>query len=61
MRGRVMSIYMVAFRGASPLGNFLAGSIANLSSVPTMLALNGVLLVAAGLFFWIRGGGVRDT
>lgn len=61
MRGRVMSIYMVAFRGASPLGNFLAGSIANLSSVPTMLALNGVLMVAAGLVFWIRGGGVRDT
>ncbi len=61
MRGRVMSIYMVAFRGASPLGNFLAGSIANLSSVPTMLALNGVLLVVAGLFFWIRGGGVPDT
>lgn len=61
MRGRVMSIYMVAFRGASPLGNFLAGSIANVTSVPTMLALNGVLLVVAGLVFWIRGGGVRDT
>jgi MFS family permease len=61
MRGRVMSIYMVAFRGASPLGNFLSGSIANVTSVPTMLALNGVLLVVAGLVFWIRGGGVRDT
>jgi MFS family permease len=61
MRGRVMSIYMVAFRGASPLGNFLSGSIANVTSVPTMLALNGALLVVAGLVFWIRGGGVRNT
>jgi predicted MFS family arabinose efflux permease len=61
MRGRVMSIYMVAFRGASPLGNFLSGSVANVTSVPTMLAINGVLLVVAGLVFWIRGGGVRDT
>lgn len=61
MRGRVMSIYMVAFRGASPLGNFTSGNIANLTSVPTVLALNGVLLVVAGLVFWIRGGGVRDT
>ena len=61
MRGRVMSIYMVAFRGASPLGNFVSGSIANVTTVPTVLALNGVVLVAAALVFWLRGGGVRDT
>jgi MFS family permease len=61
MRGRVMSIYMMAFRGASPLGNFVSGTIANGTSVPTVLALNGALLVVAGIVFWVRGGGVRET
>ena len=61
MRGRVMSIYMVAFRGASPLGNFMSGSIANVTTVPTVLALNGALLVVAAIVFLVRGGGVRDT
>jgi predicted MFS family arabinose efflux permease len=61
MRGRVMSIYMVAFRGASPLGNFVSGNVANLSSVPTVLALNGLLLVAAAFVFWVRGRGVRES
>ncbi len=61
MRGRVMSIYMVAFRGASPLGNFVAGSLANATTVPTALALNGALLLVAAIVFWVRGGGVRET
>lgn len=61
MRGRVMSIYMVAFRGASPLGNFVSGNVANLSSVPTAIAVNGLLLVVAAAVFWVRGRGVRET
>jgi MFS family permease len=61
MRGRVMSIYMVAFRGASPLGNFVSGNIATLSTVPTVIALNGGLLVVAAVAFWIRGRGVRES
>ena len=61
MRGRVMSIYMVAFRGASPLGNFVSGNIATAFSVPTVIALNGSLLVLAAMVFWFRGRGVRET
>jgi predicted MFS family arabinose efflux permease len=61
MRGRVMSIYMVAFRGASPLGNFVSGNIATASSVPTVIALNGALLVVAAIVFWYKGRGVRET
>jgi MFS family permease len=61
MRGRVMSIYMVAFRGASPLGNFVSGNIATVTSVPTVIALNGGLLIVAAIVFWFRGRTVRET
>jgi MFS family permease len=61
MRGRVMSIYMVAFRGASPLGNFASGNIATLTTVPTVIALNGTLLVLAAVVFWFWGRGVRES
>jgi MFS family permease len=61
MRGRVMSIYMVAFRGASPLGNFASGNVATLTSVPTAIAINGALLVVAAIVFWVRGRGVRES
>lgn len=61
MRGRVMSIYMVAFRGASPLGNFVSGNVATALSVPAAIAINGSLLVVAAIVFWVRSRGVRDT
>ena len=44
MRGRVMSIYMVAFRGGMPLGSLVSGKIADMSSAPTALVINGILL-----------------
>jgi hypothetical protein len=60
MRGRVMSVYMVAFRGGMPLGNLVAGSLASALSAPIVLALNGVLLMAVSAWFLLRGGGVRE-
>ena len=60
MRGRVMSIYMVAFRGASPLGNFVSGNIATATSVPAVIALNGSLLMLAAVVFWYLGRRVRE-
>ena len=35
MRGRVMSIYMVAFRGGMPLGSLVGGWIATLDRRPS--------------------------
>jgi MFS family permease len=49
MRGRVMSIYMVSFRGGMPLGSLTAGALANLYSAPAVLAVNGVLLMVVGV------------
>jgi predicted MFS family arabinose efflux permease len=55
MRGRVMSIFMLAFRGGMPLGNLMAGFVANRWSISTALAVNGGVLAVVALFFIIRG------
>ena len=41
MRGRVMSIYMVAFRGGMPLGSLVSGKVADVTSAPMALAIDG--------------------
>jgi MFS family permease len=51
MRGRVMSIYLVAFRGGMPLGSLVSGYVASITSAPTVIAINGVALIAASLYF----------
>ena len=51
MRGRVMSVYNLAFRGGMPLGNAMAGSLVPIFTAPKVLAVNGVLLVILGLYF----------
>lgn len=55
MRGRVMSIFMLAFRGGMPLGNLLAGWVAQRWSITWALAINGVVLAAIAMFFILRG------
>ncbi len=60
LRGRVMSIYMVAFRGGMPLGSLCGGYAASLSSAPFVLAINGALVSVVALYFLIRSHGVRE-
>jgi predicted MFS family arabinose efflux permease len=60
LRGRVMSIYMVAFRGGMPLGSLAAGYVASFTSAPTVLAVNGILIVGVALYFLVRSHGVRE-
>jgi MFS family permease len=60
MRGRVMSIYMVAFRGGMPLGSLVAGWVATMLSAPLVLTVNGLLLTAVAGWFLFHGHGVRD-
>ena len=59
LRGRVVSIYMVAFRGGMPLGSLASGYAASLTSVPYVLALNGALVAFVAIYFLIRSHGVR--
>jgi predicted MFS family arabinose efflux permease len=51
MRGRVMSVYNVAFRGGMPIGALISGELIGRSSVGTVLAGNGLLLAVLGLYF----------
>jgi MFS family permease len=62
MRGRVMSIYMVAFRGGMPLGSLVSGFFAQRIGTPQVIAINGVLLVVVAIYFLlIRSHGVREA
>ena len=60
MRGRVMSIYMLAFRGGMPVGSLVSGYLATLIDAPVVIALNGVLLIAVAAYFLVRSHGVRE-
>jgi predicted MFS family arabinose efflux permease len=51
MRGRVMSVYNVAFRGGMPIGSLISGELITRTSVPLVLAANGVLLALLGVYF----------
>jgi predicted MFS family arabinose efflux permease len=55
MRGRVMSIFMLAFRGGMPLGNLMAGFVAQRWSITTALTVNGTILALIALGFVARG------
>jgi predicted MFS family arabinose efflux permease len=50
MRGRVMSVYNVAFRGGMPIGSLAAGALIPVFTAPTVLAANGALLIAVALY-----------
>jgi hypothetical protein len=51
LRGRVVSIYMVALRGGGPLGALAAGYLADLYTASAVIVVNGLLLtlITAGV------------
>src|SRR5499427_8622592 len=61
MRGRVMSIYMLAFRGGMPLGSLASGYIATFIGAPMVIGINGTLLVVVAIYFLSRNHGVLDA
>ncbi len=64
LRGRVMSIYLMAFRGGMPLGSLVSGYV--VASIPwatteSVIAVNGLLLALVATYFLVGGhGGVRE-
>ena len=60
LRGRVMSIFMVAFRGGIPLGNLAGGYLASRVSAPFVLTVNGTLLALVACCFLAMNRGVRE-
>jgi len=60
MRGRVMSLYMVAFRGGMPLGSLAGGWLANFAGAPTVLTVNGLLLSTVAVAFLVKSRRIRE-
>jgi MFS family permease len=56
LRGRVVSIYMVALRGGGPIGGLVAGALADVYSASSVMTVNGVLLtvIAASILLFRR-------
>jgi len=61
MRGRVMNIYMLAFRGGMPLGSLVSGWLATFIGAPMVIGINGALLVVVAIYFLTRNHGVLDA
>jgi len=59
LRGRVLSIYLVAFRGGMPLGSLVSGYFITLSSASVVLAVNGILLALLTASFLLLNPHVR--
>jgi MFS family permease len=50
-RGRVMSLYTMAFMGMAPLGSLLVGSVAHSLGAPRAMQISGILCIAAAIAF----------
>jgi MFS family permease len=59
MRGRVMSMFMLSFIGAWPIGSFAAGVAARRFGAPHTLAAGGILIVLFNLYVAIRSPRLR--
>lgn len=57
LRGRVVSIYMVALRGGGPLGALVSGYFADIFSAPAVMIVNGALLSLITLWVILSGKG----
>ncbi len=60
MRGRIMSVQNTAFRGAMPLGNLAAGSLASRFGAPLIVVVNGALLGIIALGYLARNKAVKE-
>lgn len=61
IRGRVVSVYLVAFLGGSPLGSLASGwLVMQAGAAPVMLVVNGAALTLVALLFLIHGQGLKD-
>ncbi len=55
LRGRVVSIYMLALRAGWPIGGLVAGALADKYSAPGVLEVNGLVMAAFSLVLLVIG------
>jgi MFS family permease len=61
MRGRVMSFYMIFFRGGMPLGSLVIGYLAHHFSPALVLGGNGLLLSLVGGTFLLFDQRIKEV
>jgi predicted MFS family arabinose efflux permease len=61
MRGRVMSVYNLAFRAGIPLGGLILGKLIPIFGVSWALGGAGLMLVAVSLYFLVAKGEVNTN
>jgi MFS family permease len=60
-RGRVMSLFTMAFMGMAPFGSLFAGALASRIGAPHTLVIGGSFCVAGGIVFASRLGAMRQV
>ena len=53
LRGRIISVYLLVYAGALPLGNFLAGALTTRIGVSTTFLLGGMLCLVVACVGWL--------
>lgn len=59
-RGRVMSLFTMAFMGMSPFGSLFAGAIASRLGAPVTVLAGGLSCIAAAILFALRLPALRE-
>jgi MFS family permease len=59
LRGRVLSIFGLAFRGGGPVGSLLAGGLVRHAGAPIVMAAYSVALLCLASFLLLRGRELR--
>lgn len=60
-RGRVMSLYIMAFLGTAPFGSLLAGGLAAVFGTPWTVASSGLVCIAAAMLFALCLPNLRES
>jgi predicted MFS family arabinose efflux permease len=60
LRGRVLSIYGLAFRGGGPLGSLVAGALVRSAGAPAIMAGFSALLLVIAATLLVRRGRLRE-
>jgi MFS family permease len=59
LRGRVLSIFGLAFRGGGPVGSLIAGFLVRRAGAPAVMASYSAVLLCLAAFLLLRGGELR--
>ena len=60
-RGRVMSLYAMAFMGMAPFGSLLAGTLASNIGAPATVMIGGIACLGAASWFYSRLPAIRES